>query len=99
MSHYAEYGIGYKVTASDDIAEDDLNDGLFEYLDRVIGGDWEHFSTGIDGECTYNYVVVKDAFKDGLNLTDKKKTLDDELKRLKLDAVGKFGDVGGLFYC
>ena len=93
-------GVGYQVTESDELTEKDLEEGLAEYLYDKVGDGFEYFEVG-EGCYTDDdneiYIVVKDAFKDGLDLTSKKKALDDELKRLKVKAVGDFGDVGGLY--
>jgi len=99
VDYDANYGIGYKVTESDDLPEEELEDGLTEYIYGNVDDAFEHFEVGegnYTGEENDNYIVVKDAFKDGLDLTSKKKALDDELKRLKLEPVGEFADVGGL---
>jgi hypothetical protein len=100
VDYNANYGIGYQVKGSDDIPEDQLEYGLAEYLYGKLGDEFEHFEVGegnYTGEENDIYIVVKSAFKDGLDLTAKKKALDEEIKRLKLEPVGKFGDVGGLY--
>jgi len=100
VDYDGNYGIGYKVTESDDISEAELEDGLAEYLYGKVGDGFEHFEVGegcYTGDKNDIFIVIKDAFKDGLDLTSKKKALDDELTRLKLTPVGEFGDVGGLY--
>ncbi|MDH3326894.1 MAG: hypothetical protein OEM38_09285 [Gammaproteobacteria bacterium] len=98
VDYDANYGIGYQVVAGD-IPEDDMEDGLDEYLYNRIGDEFQYFHVGAGnytGETDDAFIVVKDAFKDGLDLTLKKKMLDNELIRLKLESVGDFGSVGGL---
>ncbi len=99
VDYSGNYGIGYQVTGSDEIPDAELEEGLSEYLYNKVGDGFQHFDVGsgsYTGEENDYYIVVKDAFKDGLDLTAKKKAIDDELKRLKLEPVGDFGDVGGL---
>ena len=98
VEYYANYGIGYKVVEK----EEELEDGLAGYLYGKVGDAFEHFEVGegsYTGETNDFYIVIKNAFKDGLDLTEKKAQLDEELKRLKLLPDSEFGDVGGLFVC
>ncbi len=99
VDYDANYGIGYKVTEGDGIDEDELEDGLIEYISENLGDDFEYFEVGsgsYSGETDDCYIAIKRPFKDGLDLTDKKKDLDDELKRMKLEPIGEFNEVGGL---
>ena len=98
VCYEANYGIGYEVEATDEIQEDELEDGLSEYIAVNVGEQFTYFEvgSGYTDEDDNIYVVIKDAFKDGLDLTAKKKLLDKELARLKLKPISDFGDVGGL---
>lgn len=100
VDYNGNYGVGYQVVAGDNIAQDEIEDGIVEYLYSKVEGDFDHFQVGAgsySGEEDECFIVIKDAFSDGLDLTKKKEALDEELKRLKLKPVGEFGDVGGLY--
>lgn len=99
IDYDANFGIGYEVTNSGELSEEDIEDGMFEYIDENVDERFWCFEAGegnYTGEDNSSFIVVRDAFKDGLDLTGKKKMLDEELKRLNLSPVGDFGDVGGL---
>jgi len=94
------YGIGYEVIESDKINEEDIEDGLGEYLYSEVGDDFKYFQTGsgnYTGEEDSCYIVAKEPFRDGLDLTLTKERVDKELKRLNVEPVGCFGSVGGLY--
>ena len=94
------YGIGFEVMESEEIAEiEEMEDGLLEYLDCGIDSEvFECFQpgNGFTGEQGPVYLVLRDAFKDGLDLTNSKAILEAEAARLKVDIIGDFGLVGGL---
>ena len=100
VDYNAYYGIGYKVGADDELLdnEEDLEEGLVEYIDNECGDGFECFATGsaYSGRVDGVYLVIKDPFKDGLDLTDAKERLDKEVVRLKLDIESEFNEVGGL---
>jgi hypothetical protein len=99
VDYTANYGIGYKVIESDEIPEEELEDGLSEYLYKELGEDFECFEVGSEcytGETNDVYIVLTKAFNSGLDLAKNKAKLDEELDRLKLLPDSEFGDVGGL---
>ena len=98
VDYDANFGIGYEVGESYAISEEELEEGLYEYLGENVGEDFEYFKTGNDysGYNITYYLTIKDPFKDGLDLTPKKEELDKEIKRLKLETLSSFREVGGL---
>lgn len=99
VDYNGEFGIGYEVTEGDELIDsEETEDGFGDYLYECDGEVATHFCTGSDynGELQY-YLVLKDPFKDGLDLTKSKERLDAELVRLKVEPVGEFGSVGGLY--
>lgn len=99
VDHRASSGIGYKVTASEEIEDSEaLEDGLNEYLYGEIGDEFEHFESGsyYSGIMDGTFLVLKEPFKDGLDLTAGKEKLRIEIERLKLDAEGELDVVVGL---
>lgn len=92
------FGIGYEVDASirasQRLPEENIKDGVFKYILNNLDDRFWCFCDGTNNDC---FVAVKDAFDDGLDLTDKKKMLDEELKRLDIMPIGVFRDVGGLY--
>lgn len=80
--YQANYGIGYKVTETDDI-------------DEELADDFDYFQTGY--ECVDTYLRSRERFADGLDLTSTKQKMDDEIKRLKLETLSEFGLIGGLY--
>jgi len=102
VDYRAYYGIGYEVTENNELSEsegDELEDGLEEYIEGECGDGFECFGTGsaYSGRVDGVYLVIKDPFKDGLDLTLAKERLDKEVVRLKLDIEGEFSEVGGLY--
>ena len=100
IDYSANYGIGYEVSASEDIDEtDEMEDGLSEYLycEREEGFDSFEIGSAYTGEIDGVYLIIKEPFKDGLDLTAAKERLDQEVKRLKLETDSEFGVVGGLY--
>jgi hypothetical protein len=105
IDYRASSGIGYAVCESDELNEDeemeeDLEDGLEEYIDCNCGEDFDCFGTGngYSGSIDGIYLILKEPFKDGLDLTKAKEKLDEEVKRLRLDTEDEeFGVVGGLY--
>jgi len=100
VDYRASYGIGYEVSESDEIADtEELEDGLGEYLYSEAGDEFESFETGsaYSGEIDGVYLAIKNPFKEGLDLSAAKERLDKEVKRLKLDICGNFGEIGGLY--
>ena len=99
VDYCAYYGIGYKVSETDEITDtEDLEDGLEEYIDNECGEGFGCFVSGSAYSGVYDgiYLVIQNPFKDGLDLTAAKERLDKEVARLKLDSDGEFDVVGGL---
>ena len=106
IDYRASSGIGYAVCESDELSEDEemeseLEDGLEEYIDCECSEEFECFQTGngYSGKTDGVFLVIKEPFKDGLDLTQAKEKLDKEVKRLRLGAESEFGVVGGLYVC
>lgn len=104
IDYRASSGIGYAVCESDELneyegMESELEDGLEEYIACECSEEFECFQTGsaYSGEIDGVFLVIKDPFKDGLDLTSVKEKLDKEVKRLRLDTESEFGVVGGLY--
>lgn len=99
IDYIANYGVGYEVEGTDDLTEEDLEDGLREYVDCECDAAFDSFENGnaFSGKMKGVYLCIKDPFKDGLDLTDAKDRLDKEIKRLKLKAVSDFNEVGGIY--
>jgi hypothetical protein len=100
IDYSANYGIGYEVCESDEISEDDcMEDGLNEYLENECGEEFECFeeNQGYDTDVIATYLVLRFPLLTGLDLTDQKEKLDNEIKRLKLETEGDFGLVGGMY--
>ncbi len=93
----AVYGIGYQVIITDKEHEK-LDTDLKRWLlgEQKIGitvittGDYRP-----DIE-TCTFLVIADPFKGGLDLSEKKKVLDNEIKRLELTVLSEFGLFGGV---
>lgn len=99
VDYDAYYGIGYKVEEGDKIDEELLADGLEEYLCEEVGNGFECFQIGnaFTGEFSAVCLVIKDPFRNGLDLSSAKENLETEMKRLNIKPVGSFGLVGGLY--
>lgn len=99
IDYDANYGIGYRVEATNEISEYELEYGLHEYLWNKVGEGFEYFEVGnaYCGETEGVFITIKDPFKNGLDLTKSKEKLDAELDRLKLKAISEFNQVGGLY--
>lgn len=104
VDYKANSGIGYAVCESEELSEDEemqeeLEDGLEEYIICACGEEFDCFKTGnaYSGEIDGIFLVIRDPFKDGLDLTAAKERLDKEIKRLRLDTESEFGVVGGLY--
>ena len=71
IGYSGEHGIGYEVDATDEISEEDLEDGLGEYLENNIEEGFSTFNTnsGYDSEITGTFLVIDDPFKNGLDLS------------------------------
>ena len=99
VDYDAEYGVGYEVEAGECVADEELEDGLGEFIYGNCGDGFSHFEVGegaYTGDGNTYYVTIDKPFDGGLNLAEKKNALDEELKRLRLSPVGEFGLVGGL---
>jgi len=100
VDYDANFGIGYRL--KNKFFEDDENGEEFDmesYLDDVITDDFRYFKTGsgsYTGEENEYYLVIKNPFETGLDLTEKKKLLDDFLAKNDLEVDGDFDVVGGL---
>ena len=100
VDYNSNYGIGYKVSESEEIAETgELEDGLSDYLYNEAGDNFDSFETGSawSGDIDGTYLIIKDPMKNGLDLTEVKAEIEAEVKRLKLDVESEFGVVGGLY--
>lgn len=100
IDYNSNYGIGYKVSANENICDDEaLEDGLNEYLCNESGDNFDSFEEGNawTGVIVGTYLVITNPMKNGLDLTKSKAELDAEVKRLNLDTENDFGVVGGLF--
>lgn len=88
------FGIGYEVEVSGDTPEDY---SLEEYVEQNLQG-FKYFVTGnnYSGEDDVVYIILKEPFSNGLDLTHKKALLEMEIERLDLDFVSTFGVVGGV---
>lgn len=95
-THSAEFGIGYEVMETDDICNDEMVDGLEEYIISDLSEGFLVFESGYFGQRRSTFIVIDYPFNEGLDLTEKKELLEAEIKRLRLDIVGFFGAVGGL---
>ena len=99
IDYNAEYGIGYQVYESDEIAEsEDLEDGLHEYIENECCEEFECFEPGnaMTGDMEGVYLVIKEPFSKGMDLTWVKDALDEEVKRLKLYVDDDIDLVGGM---
>ncbi|GAI28524.1 unnamed protein product, partial [marine sediment metagenome] len=84
----------------DDIAAEDIEDGLHEYLCDKVEKDFDAFETGccLSGELEGVFLVIPDPLeKYGLDLSHVKNKIESEARRLKLELVGDFGLVGGVY--
>ena len=93
-------GIGYEVFPTSEVL--DNIEGVIEFhhwLDEQISADFESFIVGNDltGRVDGTFITAKYPLKYGLDLTQIKKDLDDEIERLGLSAGLNFGVVGGLW--
>lgn len=99
VDYDAKKGIGYQVCEGEEIADtEELEDGLFEYLYNEVGDEFDCLDIGdsYTGCGHAVFLVLKEPFKNGLNLEGEKLKLDKEVKRLKVKSEGEFGLVGGL---
>ena len=99
VDYDANFGIGYEVRQSEAMYDSEaLEDGLHEYLYENCGDGFECFEVGnlFSGEISGTYLMIKEPFKGGLDLTAAKERLDAEVIRLNIDSCGDFGAVGGL---
>lgn len=94
------YGIGFKVTESEEISDlDEMADGLLEYLECEMDSDIvDCFQPGnsFSGDEGPVFLVLKDPFKDGADLTNAKAILEAEADMLKVNIVSDFGLFGGI---
>lgn len=99
IDYSAKYGIGYGVCESDEISEsEELDDGLHEYVEGQCGEEFECFEPGnsYTGDMEGVFLVIKEPFSKGMDLSWVKDALDKEVARLKLEVDEDFGVVGGL---
>lgn len=98
IDYKGNYGIGFEVDATDDIDEFYLEDGLVDYIYENISDEYDVFEIGslYSGEIDGTYVVIREPFKNGLDLTSEKEKLITEIKRMNLDIIGDFGTHGGV---
>ncbi len=98
IDYSANHGIGYEVCEGDSLLEDEDFDNLEEYVYNQCSERFETFSTndGYDTDTDGVFLTIKDPFKEGLDLTVAKNTLDAEIERLELGTCGEFGSVGGM---
>ncbi len=97
VDYSAEFGIGYRVSPSEDLPEGDIED--FEsYLEAELDcGPFYSFSYGdtYQGEEWFCVVITK-PFETTLNLELKRGQLLNKLNQMGVDVDGEFGEVGGL---
>mgnify|MGYP003630812987 CR=1 FL=1 len=101
IDYNANFGIGYKVSASEDIAEsEELEDGLRDYLDCECGEEFDSFEVGNawSGDIDFTCLIILTQNIEGLDLSEAKAKLDEEVERLGLDVESEFGLFGGV-YC
>tara|TARA_R110000744_G_scaffold246942_1_gene363444 strand:+ start:12562 stop:12876 length:315 start_codon:yes stop_codon:yes gene_type:complete len=101
VDYKASFSIGYKVSASEDIAEsEDLEYGLIDYLDCECGEEFDSFEAGcaFSGDIDFTCLIVRTPSIEGLDLSEVKSKLDAEVNRLGLDIESEFGLFGGV-YC
>lgn len=99
IDYDANFGLGYQVEPSDEISEEDLEEGLAEYLWGELGSDFDHFEVGrgsYSGEEDDCFVVTKEEINERSDLQAIKAALDKELERLRVEPVSTFTIVGGL---
>jgi len=98
VEYEAKFGIGYWVEGTDAIPEDDLADGLYEYISDECGTDFDSMQVGNlwSGVMGGILLVIANPFEDGLDLTAGKEALDEEVARLNLIVVSEFGLIGGV---
>ena len=99
VDYDAYYGIGYEVEANDELEGSEyLDDSLNDYVCCNLGEGFSSFQTGncFAGDFDGVFITIDTPFMFGLDLSESKKILDTEIKRLKLDSQGNFGVVGGL---
>lgn len=92
IEYSADFGIGYE------ILETAEHEDLLDFIDCETGEEFECFEPGnsFTGEMDGVFLVIKEPFSKGANLTWAKDALDAEVKRLDLETCGDFGEVGGL---
>lgn len=99
VDYSGEFGIGYEVTEGDELIDsEETEDGLGDYLYECDGDVVEYFCTGsaYNGDHKY-YLAIKNPLKDGLDLTKAKERLEAEMVKMKVEPVGEFGAIGGLY--
>ena len=98
------YGIGYEVdfgetdVDGDPYEEETLDEGIHEYVYEVIGEGFATFgeNDGYDTPITSAYIIKENPLDNGLDLTETKLLVEEEIKRLGLEPIGEFGVVGGM---
>ena len=100
VDYTGHFGIGYEIIESDKISDEDIEEGLSEYLHEIdIDKRFSFFQVGsgsYTGEENKHYLIVKNPFSCGLDLSRMKIILDNEIGRLRLESIGEFKVVGGL---
>ena len=99
------YGIGYEVdfgetgVDGDPYEEETLDEGVGEYAYNLIGDGFGYFieNEGYNTSVVSTYIIKEDPLVSGLDLTETKRLLEEEIARLGLETVGEFGVVGGMY--
>tara|TARA_R110002110_G_scaffold415850_1_gene658010 strand:+ start:29267 stop:29572 length:306 start_codon:yes stop_codon:yes gene_type:complete len=83
-------GVGYKVLDSGQ-AEEDYDNDFHWMVESLIGAGFSVEATGslLHGALEY-YVFIDEPFSEGLNLSNKKISLDNELERIGIRSTGEF---------
>ena len=97
--YISSFGIGYQVIETEEIEEIELEDGLNEYIANNLGIEFEHFECGnaYTGDSDGCFITIINPFKNGMDLSEGKQKINEEIKRLKLETLGDFDAVGGLY--
>jgi len=103
VNYECEVGIGYMVVATARLkrnSEAYMEDGLYEYINSKIDNDSEFdvIESGdlYRGEIEGVFIILRDPFKNGEDLTHAKYRLMLQINVWGLVAIGRFNLVGGL---
>lgn len=100
VDYTGQYGIGYEVEYVEHTDADGDDLGMADFLDESLSDGFEWFQVGngsYSGRPDRYFVAIEKPFDGGLDLTNKKKSLDAELERIGLTPIGEFNVIGGLY--